>query len=82
MLEPRHLSQGTRRPPLDALHPHSPQCQLARAWAVGSVTDPHTRTPAPKEQGQWAPAARLLYIDPGCSLEPAAKDKHTSDPRS
>ena len=39
-------------------HPHSAQWQLARACPVGLLTGPPPAPPAPKQKGQWAPAAR------------------------
>ena len=51
-------------------HPHSAQRQIARARAVGSVTAPTPAHPAPKEQGQRAPAARLEDTCPPRTARP------------
>ena len=53
---------GKRRPPrAPSCRPHSAQSQLARARAVGLVTDPHARTPPhpqPVGSGPRQPAQR------------------------
>ena len=52
-------SQARGAPPrAPSCRPHGAQSQLPRARAVGFVTGPHTRTPAPTASGWWAPAAR------------------------